>query len=162
MGYCRDCMYFSRSYEEKRFLQPTLYGCTLFNKYVTADGSCSKFEKDTYKKGESEGAINCFLTSACVSYLGKADDCAELTALRKFRDTYMISTEKGSELVEEYYKIAPKIVEKIDASDKKELYYRYINAVIDKCVILIEQGENELTLNEYKNMVLFLKKDFEV
>ncbi len=103
-----------------------------------------------------------FLTSACVEYLGKSADCEELTALRNFRDTYMKSTEEGSKLVEEYYEIAPKIVEKINASDKKELYYRYINTVIDKCVCLIKHKELEKTLNEYKSMVLFLKKDTEI
>lgn len=156
MGFCKDCMYFSRSYEEKRLFQPTLYGCTLFNKYVTENGSCSKFEPNTYQSGSSSG---CFLTSACVDYLGKADDCEELTALRNFRDTYMKSTEEGKKLVEEYYAVAPKIVESINASDKKDTYYQYINEVINKCLKLLERKEYERTLNEYKFMVQNLRKE---
>lgn len=156
MGYCKDCMYFSRSYEEKRLFQPTLYGCTLFNKYVTENGSCSKFEPNTYQSGSSSG---CFLTSACVDYLGKADDCEELTALRGFRDTYMKSTEEGKKLVEEYYAVAPKIVENINASDKKDTYYQYIYEVINKCLKLLERKEYERTLNEYKFMVQNLRKE---
>ncbi len=99
MGYCKDCMYFSRSQEE-------------------------------------------------------------IAALKKFRDEYMKSTEEGQKLVKEYYEVAPKIVEKIEASDKKQIYYQYIYEVVGKCVGLIGCGENERTLNEYKFMVINLKKEF--
>ena len=71
----------------------------------------------------------------------------------------MKTTEEGQKLVEEYYQVAPLIVEKIDSSEKKELYYRYISLVIDKCVCLLARNELEKTLDEYKSMVLFLKKD---
>ncbi len=159
MGYCKDCMYFSRSYEEKRLFQPTLYGCTLFNKYVTENGSCSRFEPNTYQSG-SGNSNGCFLTSACVEYLGKADDCEELTALRKFRDNYMKSTEEGKKLVEEYYAVAPQIVERINSSNKKDTYYQYVNEVINKCLNLLDRNEYERTLNEYKFMVQNLRKEF--
>lgn len=159
MGYCKDCLYFSRSYEQKRLLQPTLYGFTLLNKYVTENGSCNKFEPNTYKSG---GGSGCFLTSACVDFMGKADDCEELTVLRSFRDTYLKSTQEGRALVEEYYSVAPLIVEKINSSDKKEKYYEYIYEVVEKCVKLIGIGEKERALNEYKFMTLNLKKEFKI
>lgn len=72
----------------------------------------------------------------------------------------MKSTKDGNALVKQYYEIAPKIVEQINASDKKETYYNYIYEVIEKCVKLIELKEYERTLNEYKFMVENLKKEF--
>ena len=33
----------------------------------------------------------CFLTTATVKYMGKPDDCYELTVLRDFRDKYMLT-----------------------------------------------------------------------
>lgn len=111
---------------------------------------------DEKKDGPCGGG--CFLTSACVEYLGKADDCEELTALKSFRDNYMKSTKEGNALVKRYYEIAPEIVERINASDKKETYYQYIYEVIEKCVKLIELKEYERTLNEYKFMVKNFKK----
>ena len=94
--------------------------------------------------------------------MGKADDCKELTVLRSFRDTYLKSTQEGRALVEEYYSVAPLIVEKINSSDKKEKYYEYIYEVVEKCVKLIGIGEKERALNEYKFMTLNLKKEFKI
>ena len=151
MAICDSCKYLDKSDiisgPETGFYMN--YWCTYHGKYVNGGYSCSAHE-------EKEG---CFLTAACVNYLGKPDDCKELTALRSFRDTYMKSTEEGQKLVEEYYQVAPLIVEKINSSDKKELYYRYISLVIDKCVCLLSRNELEKTLDEYKSMVVFLKKE---
>ena len=101
----------------------------------------------------------CFLTSACVEYLSKPDDCEELTTLRKFRDNYMKSTENGKRLVEKYYEIAPEIVNRINASEKKDKYYQYIKEVIDKCVEFIGHSEYERALTEYKFMVKNLETE---
>lgn len=57
----------------------------------------------------------CFLTSACVEYLGLPDDCKELTTLRTIRDKVLKATGEGRGLVDEYYRIAPALVEKINA-----------------------------------------------
>ena len=155
---CGFCDYFNgtdRSYDENN---REVFYCSYHSCYVGRyEDACSHYSG---QGGSSSGGS--LLTSACVEYLGKPDDCEELTALRNFRDTYMQSTEEGKKLVDEYYVIAPKIVEKINASDKKELYYRYISQVIDKCVCLIKHNELEKTLNEYKSMVLFLKKEAEL
>ncbi len=163
MGYCKDCEYSQKG----EGLWPDLF-CQLMSdsrgylRKVEPKGSCSHFSArmDYNNSGYSSGSSGCFLTSACVEYLGKDDDCAELTALRKFRDSYMKSTEEGKKLVEEYYSVAPKIVESINASGKKDEYYKYINKVVDSCVKLIDLKEYERVLNEYKFMVLNLKKEF--
>lgn len=86
----------------------------------------------------------------------------ELTKLRHFRDNYMKSTEYGKTLVEEYYKVGPKIVEAIDASECRATYYEEIYQIVEKCVSLIDAGEMEKTLEEYVAMVNDLKKRLNV
>ena len=44
----------------------------------------------------------CFLTTAVCEYLGKADDCEELTTLRAYRDEWLAKQSGGVELIEEY------------------------------------------------------------
>lgn len=118
--------------------------------------------KDGKLNSLTENSGDCFLTSACVQYAGKSDDCVELTTLRRFRDSYMRQTQIGRALIDEYYQVAPKIVQRINTSNKQETYYSYINEVIDRCVNFIENGENEKALTEYRFMTLNLKKIFEI
>ena len=92
--------------------------------------------------------------------MGKPDNCEELTALRRFRDTYMKSTENGRKSVEEYYSIAPKIVAQIDKSADKDSVYNEIYGVIVKCIADIERGNNAFAEQRYCDMVNSLKLRF--
>ena len=178
MGCCKDCIYYEKDDCHVTGYFFDRHYCKLFTyldkekdkyvfHYVKPNDSCDKFseyikntpENSNFKSGNSGG---CFLTSACVDYLGKADTCEELTVLRAFRDGYMKNVYGGDELIKEYYAIAPKIVENINASDKKDKYYAYINETINKCVKLISINENERALTEYKFMVENLKKEFSI
>lgn len=105
-----------------------------------------------------KGRSDCFLTSACVAYLGNADDCEELTKLRAFRDGYLKNREDGKALVDEYYQIAPVIVKKIDESDQRDKHYAYIYQTITNCLACIDGGDNEKALELYKAMVVSLKE----
>lgn len=147
MPKCEDCAYFYVT-DNVVFNK---YACELFKRYVRRDDSCSSFV------AKPSGGRGCFLTSACVNYLGKADDCEELTALRAFRDEYMGNTPEGKALVKEYYEVAPKIVEAIDASSDRAGYYEYINEVITRCVKLISEKKYDETQQEYIKMVQKLK-----
>ena len=49
----------------------------------------------------------CYITTAVCKTHNKPDDCYELTTLRGYRDTYLMKTETGREIVEEYYNVAP-------------------------------------------------------
>ena len=113
-------------------------------------------------EGFTEAGGGCFLTSACVEYMGKADNCAELTTLRNFRDNFMRANKTLSALVDEYYRIAPQIVEKINQSAEKDNHYNYIFGVINRCIALIAQGKNDDAVQEYQTMVLTLKQKFDV
>ncbi len=161
---CSECVYCHRD-RDRLFRE---YYCTYYlnnqGKYrsVSPTGCCNSFRKRaTFEdSGYKNGNSGCFLTSACVDYFGKPDDCEELQASRSFRDNKLKNREDGEALIQEYYQIAPAIVQEIEASDKQEEHYRYIYACIQNCLSCIEQGDDEKTLTIYKDMVLTLKEKF--
>lgn len=103
----------------------------------------------------------CFITTAVCKYFNKPDDCYELTTLRKFRDTWLIGQSDGKELIEEYYAIAPDIVNAIDGSSKKDEIYMHIwSNYIEPCIKLIELGANDTCKKLYIEMVNELKAKF--
>lgn len=57
----------------------------------------------------------CFLTTACTTSLGLADDCRELQTLRWFRDDVLIKIPEGRAAVERYYALAPGLVDRLAA-----------------------------------------------
>ncbi len=177
MGYCKNCIYYTQagnsSFDNWRNTFSSAgneigFCLAMVDSYgnpqkVRGLDSCRHFEErlTSSNSGYTKGG-GCFLTSACVDYLGKADDCYELTVLRKFRDDYMKSTEEGRQLVEKYYEVAPGIVEKIYASDKPEEFFDYIYTVITDCINDIENDDNESALSRYRNMVETLQRRLSV
>lgn len=72
---------------------------------------------------------------------GKPDNCYELERFRAFRDQCMMKTERGRELVEEYYNIAPAIVTCIGMEDKPEQVYASIwKTWLSPCLSDLEAG----------------------
>lgn len=103
----------------------------------------------------------CFITTAVCKYFNKPDDCYELTTLRKFRDTWLIGQSDGKALIEEYYAIAPDIVNAIDGYSKNDETYMHIwSNYIEPCIKLIELGANETCKKLYIEMVNELKAKF--
>lgn len=154
MASCYKCVHFSWS-DSKPY-------CNKYYTYNSVDyaeyNQCAGF--DSGSSSSSSSNDGCFLTSACVNHMGKPDNCEELTALRRFRDTYMKSTENGRKSVEEYYSIAPKIVAQIDKSADKDSVYNEIYGVIVKCIADIERGNNAFAEQRYCDMVNSLKLRF--
>ena len=143
MSFCGSCMAFNRDMKKEGLLSDKYY-CTKFGCWRTESSTAC----DAYVKNP-----NCFLTTACVKYKGLPDDCKELTLLRKFRDEYMKKTEEGCALVEQYYEIAPGIVDKIDARNDKAEIYENIYKNILVCVENIENEKYEETFKLYSQMV---------
>jgi Domain of unknown function (DUF4157) len=102
----------------------------------------------------------CFLTTACVEYMGLSDDCEELTTLRKFRDTYLLSKSNGKELIKLYYEHSPKIVIAIHEQDNEEEILKDLYKIIRQCVDSIQKGDNEWAYQTYCRMVMQLKAKF--
>lgn len=101
----------------------------------------------------------CFITTAVCDYLGQQDDCYTLSTLRQFRDGWLMHQPEGPALVQEYYEIAPVIVERIEASDEKAYIYRGLwEKYLQPCVALIEKEDYLTCMNLYKKMVLELKR----
>lgn len=109
-----------------------------------------------FKKG-----LFCYITTAVCRSLGKPDDCYELTVLRKYRDGYLLMSDGGRELVEEYYNIAPTIVKRINREkDAGEIYRGIWQDYLSPCIRLIEEDRNEECREIYSQMVRRLEKDY--
>ena len=115
---------------------------------------------DSPSSGKSDSG--CFLTTACIKAKGLPDDCRELQTLRAYRDGYLKKRADGMADISEYYAIAPRIVESIDAlPDAKEQWTALYERLVLPCVELIRSGENEQAYRLYKDTTLALKKKYD-
>lgn len=123
--------------------------CTEYRSYEDPDivRECKR-----YREGNLSSS-GCFLTSACCRYKGFPDDCAELTALRSFRDNYLLSTEEGRTLVDKYYRIAPALVAQIDGHPQENTIYTHIFSSIQQIILLVEKEEHKKAVAKYREMV---------
>lgn len=106
---------------------------------------------DEDKKGNS----GCFLTTACVEHAGLSDDCTELQTMRKFRDGYIHFLPDGDSLVEEYYQIAPLMVQRIKSRSDADAAFERLLRTIRGVVELIQAGRNS-------EAMLICKKEFQM
>ncbi len=112
--------------------------------------------RDGFTKG-----MFCYITTAVCRSLDKPDDCYELTALRQYRDEYLLSFESGKSLVEEYYNIAPTIVKRINRQKNAGEVYRGIwDRYLSPCIRLIEEDKKEECREVYSQMVRKLEKEY--
>lgn len=114
------------------------------------------------RKGYQNESSNsgCFITTACVIRRGLSDDCYELQVLRKFRDTYVASQLNGKELIGEYYKTAPHIVESINSLDNAGELYETIFQNIRKAIDFVEQKEDAAAFALYCEVVKELNEKY--
>lgn len=104
---------------------------------------------------------SCFITTAVCGNLGKSDDCYELTAFRKFRDTWLVQQPDGKSLIDEYYKIAPQIVSNISHLKNSSAIYETIwKEYLAPCLSFIENDQNQSCKLLYIEMVTSLKKKY--
>ena len=142
------------------------YYCVKQEKTVNSDTYykyCRNYNYDDCPiyKSTSGSSTSCFLTSACTAARGLPDDCSELMTLRSFRDDWLKKTDDGSELVDRYYEIAPKIVAAIDTKPERlEIYERIHREIVTPCVELIGQGMYQDALELYRGATLELEKEF--
>lgn len=103
----------------------------------------------------------CYITTAVCQNMGKPDDCYELNAFRSFRDEYLMRSEKGQKLIEEYYDIAPGIVMAINMESHPERTYRNIyDRYLLPCLRFIENGKRDECQNQYMSMVQELENKY--
>ena len=112
-------------------------------------------------RGWSNGGGGCFITTACVEHMGLADDCEQLTILRLFRDKLVEEDPIFREQVLEYYRNAPKIVQKIMESKDKDivlndLYYE----LVEPCVSMLKEKQQEEAKSHYVAVYKKLAKKY--
>lgn len=114
------------------------------------------------KSGSSASSSGCFITTATLQNLNISDDnCYELRTFREFRDSFIQTN--YPDLIEEYYLVAPIIVEKLEKTDTKTQQYKFIwDNYLKKCLLLIEAKDHTKATKLYKKMVLNLKKEFKI
>ena len=121
------------------------------NRSRNKDGEWRKKRSDSGKNRDKKKSSGCFITTAACAYKGLPDNCTELQVLRDFRDKELMQTQRGSELVSEYYRIAPGIVPRLESQDFDRIWVS-----IKRCVKHIRNSENEAAINEYQTMVISL------
>ncbi len=89
-----------------------------------------------------------------MTHRGLPDDCHELTTLRRYRDMWLAKQPGGQELIDEYYRVAPGIVEKVNArADAADVWERVYQEHILPCVAAVEADDNERAKVLYLQMV---------
>lgn len=138
--------------------------CELWDQEYYRGHECRKFapqwvNPSTNKKNRSamKEPNGCFLTTACMQHKGLPDDCIELTELRQFRDTVLRATDEGQKLVDEYYRIAPSIVERIEQATDKDAICESIYQTVQRCLDLIRMQQYDQAITRYRDMVYELQ-----
>ena len=91
----------------------------------------------------------------------KPDDCYELTTFRSFRDDWLAAQPDGQALIQEYYRIAPGIVTKIDCqSDSSQIYLSIWKKFLIPCLHYIEEKQFSACKDTYMAMVDELKSQY--
>ena len=90
--------------------------------------------------------------------MGLADNCLELRTLRSFRDGWLVKQDGGKALIDEYYRIAPKIVDAIHAEpNSDEILRNLYSEMVVPCVEDIEAGNMGKARMRYENWTNSLK-----
>jgi hypothetical protein len=148
MGYCKDC----KNGSEYR---GGIY-CEYYRRVYDHYESCT-----THFISKTDSGGGCYITTACVSAMGKKDDCYELQTLRQFRDTYLRSIPEGIADIMDYYSTAPIIVDFILQSDtREEVLRRIYHELVSGSIELIRQGKLKEAHEFYRSYVNGLKKEF--
>lgn len=113
--------------------------------------------KPTERKASS-GQAGCFITTAVCGYLGKPDDCQELTDFRFFRDNWLRLQPGGERQVQEYYDTAPELVRRMhDSSEYGQICGRLWTDFLVPCHEMIRHQRFEECRARYEAMVKYLR-----
>lgn len=100
----------------------------------------------------------CYISTAVMTAKGFDDNHPALVSLRNYRDTYMKATPERAALVKEYYTTAPDILRAIEIRpDSNNILLTLYDNYLTRAIKAIELGKNEIALNIYKQMYLYLK-----
>lgn len=117
--------------------------------------------KNFWDRRDDKKSKGCFITTATCEYHGFSDDCETLTNLRAFRDEILVNNKKWKKLVDNYYVIAPNLVDKINSSNKREYIYKslYTNYIVKLSETSSNEKEHIKRIILYKKMIQWIKKE---
>lgn len=96
----------------------------------------------------------CFLTTAACGTVGLHDDCWELEALRRFRDSALRAMDAGENDISQYYQTAPQIVRAINCRKDAEKIWRDVyRRDILPSAILAKLGLNKRARKRYNKLM---------
>jgi hypothetical protein len=126
----------------------------------TTEGEASIQASEAESAQASNEGGGCFITTVVVNALGEADDGPTLTALRRFRDSYMMATAERRALVKRYYEIAPAMVKRIEARrDARE----YLESLFTRFILparnAIERGQDNWAFDLYVRMLIAVRAE---
>ncbi len=103
----------------------------------------------------------CYVTTAVCLSIGKSEDCSEIRILKEYRDGYLSHESDGKELIEEYYDIAPTIVNRINKqSNASETYREIYKNYISPCIELISEDRMQDCKELYVRMMRTLQQEY--
>jgi len=115
--------------------------------------------KDGVSEFTQSDRVELPLYSACMNYFNKPCDGANAIVLKNFFD-YLSKNEEKTNSGKGFYEIESELAASVSSSDKKNLYFKYVEEILDKCIKLIGLNEKERALAEYKFMIKNLKEEF--
>jgi hypothetical protein len=96
----------------------------------------------TKSGGGGKKGGGCCLVTAFTEYAGLPDDCVELQVMRSFRDTYVAKLPNGPALIDDYYEVAPTIVDHIKKDEACDSIFTYMLSQIRTIVALVQSGRH--------------------
>lgn len=130
--------------------------CIQYGRYFYMDDSCKNYWQEA---NECQGGSDCFLTTCCCEYKGLPDDCHELQTMRHVRDSYLMKTETGTELVVKlYYKMAPTMVEELKNHPKRNEIMEWMWRCITEIVADVDAKKFDEAIGKYVVMVINTEK----
>ncbi len=142
---CENCSYYSYAGKWSKGY------CSYYKTYTYANESC---EHET-----QSGTTGCFIKLAAAAN-GFAPDSRFVNTIRAFRDRLLPKFDGGRKAIEEYYALAPAIVDHINSDPQREMVLSKIFHRLQACVTHIQNNENTQAFNLYKETMAQLKKRY--
>ncbi|WP_379968301.1 tetratricopeptide repeat protein [Ectobacillus sp. sgz5001026] len=131
------------------------------NKSKEQYSASRSYTSTSYTSSSSEKG--CFLTTATCVALDKPDNCEEIMAYKAYRDNNLVKDADGKKLIIEYYRIAPLLVEAINAkANAKEIYVSLYNKYIKVGYSYLQKKDMRQAKKTYIYMVKELCKEYNI
>jgi hypothetical protein len=126
----------------------------ILGKKLETEGALLKAKRETAISEQNKPSDNCYITTAVCESAGLPDDCPELTALRAFRDSFMLETAERLNALKTYYATAPGIVARIRSMPSaRTVFYGIRTRFIEPCLQMLHTGDMDGCFRHYKEMM---------